>query len=105
MTKREIEAVLLSITYKPGWRLRWWFERDLLNVAVCYTAPNAAPPHEKIALSRTEAFDLAFLRHAPKENLPGLIEDVIREMEVHEMHEWLRVNGKPLRHPVHEHVG
>lgn len=92
LTTAEVQAILKRVTYKPGWSLEAYdgrFEGQHLNITTCVT--DSYNPDQNVTLDVhsmlppmvDEAALLAFLAWR------------LGRIELHEMREWLKVDGTP----------
>lgn len=95
-----MQAVLTRLTYRPGWRFETY--EDPSGAVVlrfgCWE-PNSEKPGEEIEVVYTDTRPRAEWQHWTERQLLTWIRDVVRTRLLHEMDEWLRLDGVPLREP------
>jgi hypothetical protein len=96
LTRSDVEDILTSVTYKPGWTFEL-YDTEAQGTWLCVHADveNSYHPGETVPLhirsplppcADEDAF-LAWLRWR------------LERIEIHECHEWLKRDGKPMWDP------
>ena len=97
MNYEEVAAYIDGISYKPNARLTAYPSPEYRGVFIRLElhVPDANEP-EVSAWVKSETYipDIS-----PPESLPLLVASLIRQMEMHEVDEWLRHDGVPLNDP------
>ena len=93
MNSAEAHALLKRITYKPGYRIafRTSFE-GLLNLVVTVIAPDSTRQRPGL-IEVTHLHTLPPLDHFNEESFIYLLAGFLRDVEIHEINEWLQVDG------------
>lgn len=110
MTINELKNIIKDFSYKPGTEFIVEGKRDpfdlynyriLIKIPIYYSAITGEKTDEPL---RTH-FCGNNLEHLTEKHLILAIENQIRQAEIHEMEEWLKLNGKLLRdpHPERDH--
>jgi hypothetical protein len=98
-----LRAIVSRVTYKPRWRLGVWDQSPPYHqhavLYVTYFAPNALCPENEVPLMLLEAFSLERLETLPDEYILREIYRLVRRAELHELDEWLKVDGKCVTDP------
>ena len=99
MTYDQAAAILKRVTYKPGYVLR--LERhdvdDLTVLKVDFVAQDATNPRRTIPIRFQEAIPVEYLRS--EEHFVRLVREKLRMMELHELDEWLQLDGRAPFYP------
>lgn len=107
----EISDIVSNITYKPGWEVRvWpgdkagmrdggpWYPRPYLQLEVHETAEAATCPFTgNVAPWRSGKRYLS--PHMCKQEVVGSVLGLIKDAEMHELHEWFKYKGKSIYCP------
>lgn len=98
MTLNELEDLLATISYKPGYLFKVLQEEsyDLVSIRFSYFAKDAENPENIISLVSKTTLVLPL---PEKEVVLSEIKLLIKTAELHEMNEWLKVDGKHLTDP------
>lgn len=96
LTTEEIQAELARITYKPGWKIScydgtWEGQHVVIQVVL----PDAANPEKEVTLDIHSMLP-------PLRDVAGLhfwLAWRLKRIEIHEMREFLRRDGKPIFDP------
>ena len=110
MTPTEIAAFLANLTFVPGARFRHYL--DGIDAALDAARPagwhRAGTSTIKLTLSSTDPTDgfqcfVSRIATVPPSVTPSqlarIVEGMVMEAVSHEVHEWLRYQGVPLRNP------
>ena len=103
-----LQEVIDSLTYKPGWR--FWVKRRPFDVPhwpddvilhMEFDAPDANEPERMTIIGRDLLLPqaLAYIIDGAREGIIRWIMLSIRDMEIHESKEWLRIAGVRLDNP------
>lgn len=104
MTPEEAATLLSSLTYKP----RWTITSYLVPTAVVLRAGSKEPDvYELLRSGRTVEIDVVLTEAIENDKLTAMRRedvlawafDVFRRRELHEVEEWLRLNGQPVFAP------
>jgi hypothetical protein len=104
MTPAEVVALIQRVTYKPGWKLRttvepavrgWGF--PVVRVQLTYRAPASDGSGASVEFHGEASLSVDD-RTEPDRVLAWLTA-FIQRSELHEMDEWLKVDGKHVRDP------
>ncbi len=113
---KEIERILNSVELTPSLEFRWsWFgpSRSQICYSVVLSCQDIAhrerhpSDRELIAIEMSRSVLVDELEHVAGglgHHLIELVDELASEMLIHELHEWLRVDGKPVPWRVGEHV-
>jgi len=96
---------LSKITYKPNWKFELEedrntptrFMQNFLYLRITTHQPNADRSLQSVLLTSSHALSPeAFM---DKSHFLMIVEHAIRDAEMHEVDEWLKFDGKHIRHP------
>jgi len=96
MTKKEIREIVKAITYKEGWVFQCRDSMfDAVEVRVGVKVKDVEAPDKEIVLNQ------AMLVHEgmEKERVLMCVCQLVRELEIHEMDEWLKFEGQRINNP------
>lgn len=104
MTPDEAVGLLSSLTYKPRWTIRAY---PVPGAVVMRAGSKEPDVYELLRTGRvveidvvlTEALQEARLAHMDRHDVLAWAFGVFERRELHEVEEWLRLNGQPLRAP------
>jgi hypothetical protein len=103
MTFEQAQALLARITYKPGYEitLRTMESRDRWQLRVQHKAPNSEDWWRPAAERRTAPVIVTTMvtSRVLREEFLGCLYMTLHNMELHELHEWLRVDGRHYKDP------
>jgi hypothetical protein len=109
VTLADVERLVASITYKPGWRIwterppaeqlvknRWAFRNEEAGLKFHITAqvPDAYRPGAQIQVKQSRLISGYDLLDMPEEMLIEVLYGMIRDAEQHETEEFFQINGK-----------
>jgi hypothetical protein len=104
----KLQSVIDNLTYKPGWRfwIKWrptaiphWPDDVILHME--FDAPDANEPERMTIIGRDMMLPQGLMQMIDGASA-GIIRWVmysIKEMEIHEVDEWLRIDGVRLKNP------
>ena len=101
MTHDEAAAIVKRLTYRPGWTIEFYQDPSGASVLRVGTAepdserPNAPP----IPVVYTDALEAKKLGVLTEGAFLRWIYEVVEKRVVHELREWLRLDGQPLIEP------
>jgi hypothetical protein len=104
VTPEEAATLLSSLTYKP----RWTISSYVVPTAVVLRAGSKEPDvYELLRTGRTVEIDVVLtesiehdrLERMSREDVLAWAFEVFRRRELHEVEEWLRLNGQPVFAP------
>ena len=101
LTLAEIESIVGSITYKPGWTILFQGgERPFVQLSVSEES-EAAIDSAKRDGTRTpwKSGKRHLSRHMCRQEIVGVVFDRIKAAEMHEVHEWFRYRGASIYNP------
>lgn len=103
MALPEMEAIVASCTYKPGWSVSMHVEpggRPYIQVAVSEES-DATLDSAKRDGSRTpwKSGKRYLSQHMCRQEIVGTVFDLIKGAELHETHEWFRYRGASIYNP------
>lgn len=105
MTFEELEAIVQTVKYKPGFNLACCQPTDDPYVAVklifTLIVPDVRNPEHIVGVYRIHTIGHDELAYLPMDALLFWIDSYIRDIEMHEVDEWLTVGGKRIKEPVH----
>lgn len=107
MTFEELETEISKISYKPGWEIRTYQALVFTEIVITALRNNSdewspqrdADEYGKIIITSKYRLSGSEVHHLTKDILKARIQDFILRAEVHEIEEWLRVDGKRFREP------
>lgn len=104
MTREEIVALTKRITYKPNAAFRVFFHEDYATFELCLQVPSVATPSVANPLGQSTIISLSSHRIVPMrflsaDSIPVIALEIAVALETHEMDEWLRIDGEPIRNP------
>lgn len=102
MTLDEIAEIIGRITYKPGWH--WVLGKDgdrpYLQVAVDATAEASLCSQKRDGTREPWRSGKRYLSlHMCRQEVVGVMFDLIKSAELHEVHEWFRYRGASIYNP------
>ncbi len=102
LTNEEILSIISRITYKPGWSVLMGFDGDrpFIQVEVDETA-EASLDSAKRDGSRTpwKSAKRYLSRHMCRQEVVGAVFGLLKDAELHEIHEWFRYRGASIFNP------
>lgn len=105
MNTDEIDNLIRSISYKPGWSIHYGKDKEFdhsrtyLQVTVSETAEasmDSRPPHTRKAWKGAKHY---LSPHMCRQEIIGVAFGAIRAAEDHEMREWFRYRGVSIYNP------
>jgi hypothetical protein len=103
-----IQTLLSRVTYKPGWKFECWptyasngrlSDREI-SIITSFTAVNAENPSSTEIFHSQNLFPAEILENMTDADLVlHVIRECIFRVEMHEVDEWLKFNGKCVREP------
>jgi hypothetical protein len=99
MTPTEAVAVLVKLTYRPGWRLSAYEVPGAAVLRIGQSEPDSEAPGKVIDVDYTEAIGAAALAHLDRNGVLRWAFGIVEKRAVHEVEEWLRFEGVPLFAP------
>lgn len=98
--KPDLDSWVARISYKPGWELRAKFiwddlnrGMDLIEITVGYRGPDSTPGHHDLIRGVHHSFLLQACG-VDREVFTRCVLMLFQELELHELREWFRVDGK-----------
>ena len=102
VTIQDICDIISRVTYKPGWSVLMGFdgERPYLQVEVS-TVSEASMDSQKRDGTRTpwKSAKRHLSLHMCRQEIVGVIFGLIKDAELHEVHEWFRYRGAAIFNP------
>lgn len=102
MTLQEIVSIIGSVTYKPGWSVLMGFseKRPYVQLEVS-TISDATLDSYKRDGTRTpwKSAKRYLSEHMCRQEIVGCIFGLIKDAELHEVHEWFRYKGASIFNP------
>lgn len=106
-----VRSLLKKVTYKPGWKFGaasavdpyekpkpWDWERVIITIIA--PMPNLSGKDKTVDVVSNRHFDCQQLARMKDGDIIGYIfTQVIRDLELHEMDEWFKVDGFHVRDP------
>ena len=101
MDYKDAETILSLITYKPNWTIKMLLASDVdgIEIRFSYRTENVNDRNDQTTICGTLVIFMESLREMPKEEFLKTIERQIKQMEIHEMHEWLKFNKTHFKDP------
>lgn len=103
MDFREMAAILRSITYKPGWHLCLWDlpnERPYIQLTVDVLSDASLDPTGRTETRTSWKSGKRYLsEHMCRQEIVGAAFSLIKDAEMHEVHEWFRYRGASIYNP------
>lgn len=104
MTPDEAAALLGALTYKPSWTIRSY---PVPGAVVMRAGAKEPDVYELLRTGRVVEIDVVLTEALAEDRLARMDRDdvlawafgVFERRELHEVEEWLRLNGQPLRAP------
>lgn len=104
MTPDEVVALFGALTYKPGWTISSY---RVPGAVVFRTGTRAPDVYEFLRTGRVVEIDVVLTETISNSEIGDLTRDgvlawafdVFKRRELHEVEEWLRLRGQPLRAP------
>lgn len=108
MTPQDILAIISRVTYKPGWSILLGFDSG--------TAENSSRPFVQLEVDETSDASLDSYKrdgtrtpwksakrylspHMCRQEVVGAVFGLIKDAELHEVHEWFRYRGASIFNP------
>lgn len=104
MRPERVAELLSKLKYKPGWSFEMRALPGELHVRVEAKVPDSDGSRDLITLYAGNTLSLARVDLFDEFKLWTLVEALIRQIEDHEIREWLRIDGEPVidPHPKYE---
>lgn len=103
LTYEEADAILKTITYKPGWKFMWAkaADGDSVSVGVQYVAPNSTPGSSRYQSEATvmASFSVPLASMSDPVQFTQAVFAGFALSEMHEAREFFRVGGVAPFHP------
>lgn len=102
MGPREVEAIVNSITYKPGWRFIIGSDgdRQFIQAAVSEESDLSLDPTRRSSARTPWKSGKRYLSpHMCRQEIVGVVLGLIKDAEMHEVHEWFRYRGAAIYNP------
>lgn len=100
MTCAEFQGLLSRITYKEGWSLTFWINPGDEVIFAVRSSPTKDVDNIKGPLVRVSTFrNLGPLAELNNSSVLEWVRATIRDTELHELDEWLRLDGVKVRDP------
>lgn len=99
LTFKQIDAVLARITYKPGWTWRAVNGRGVVTIEIQACLLDVRNHAVEFRLRHHVHIVKSNLTLMGSSNVVEILFGAIRELELHELDEWFRVDRLPLRKP------
>lgn len=101
MSIAEAVAIVARLTYKPGWKLHAQIikETDRMVFHAGKVEPDAEGVNSPSDVSYASVLTAEALARMDERGFLAWIFDVVSQRELHEVEEWLRLEGRPLREP------
>ena len=93
-TLKLFEETLAKLTYKPGWTFDT-YAGYLLQVNL--KTINVHAPYEEVTVTATQ--NIPLLGVEDEQGVVKMVGKMIRELELHEVNEWFKFNGKVVEEP------
>lgn len=102
-----LKRIIDSVTYKPNWKISIIEDIDYginyVMLQFVFKTKDVSNITNDIIISRTSSISLLTLNvmneFSDKEWVNRLLWRVIKEMEIHELDEWLKFKGKCIKEP------
>lgn len=99
-----VNAFLARLTYKPGFQFMAHHasRRDAIEVTINHSPQDSGNPSKTLPIVSqilicSEA--LTQTQESAEEIMRVMLFPAIRDLELHEMHEWLKIDGKHVKDP------
>jgi hypothetical protein len=102
MTLQEIIEIVGRVTYKPGWTILMGLdgERPYIQVEVSEVSDASIDSYLRDGTRTPWKSGKRYLSlHMCKQEVVGVIFDLIKAAEMHEVHEWFRYRGASIYNP------
>lgn len=108
LTSREMGRILEAITYKPGWSISLYVEADgpkgwgrpYIQITVDATSDATLDPTGRTSERTPWKSGKRYLSpHMCRQEIVGVVFDLIKAAELHEVHEWFRYKGASIYNP------
>lgn len=99
MTPVELHQLCKRITYKPSFRMEVEQNRDVVYVRLSMRVMDALNFDKTIDLTFAQALTTHQLEEMPEGVILGILKNWIKEMEIHECREFLRLDGHHMEDP------
>lgn len=101
MTYDEAKALVAQVTYRPGWSVECYIapHSDAFVLRVGIVEPNSEKPGENLPVVLTDTLEAQQLHRMERLAFLGWVYEVFKQRVIHELNEWLRVEGAPLIEP------
>ena len=87
------------VTYKPGYEVSLTQDGDFLTLVILRLLPDANAPAESRWFRFSRTINLLDYRSADEMFIKHWVREAIVAMEMHEMNEWLKADGKRMTEP------
>jgi hypothetical protein len=101
LTLEEIGSIVGSITYKPGWTVLFeGGERPFVQVSVSAESDASLDSAKRDGTRTPWKSGKRYLSwHMCRQEIVGVVFDLIKAAELHEAHEWFRYRGASIYNP------
>lgn len=102
MTPEKFQGLVARISYKPGWAIDAFYDREAacVTLRVAFTVPDATQQRvQPLPLRIKHPISEQEIRLMNEAALILFVEQKIREMEDHEFREWFKLDGVPVSYP------
>ena len=97
-----MSAIVDTITYKPGWTVlfRWSADRPYVQLSVDVTSDLTLDPTGKSTARTPWKSGKRYLsKYMCSQEIVGAVFGLIKDAEMHEVHEWFRYRGASIYNP------
>jgi hypothetical protein len=99
MMHKKYQDMLKRISYKPNVRLGLSLESDIAILRITIKTPDSNNPEMDVLISHTDAIPLSTLLTMDFDRFVQWVHTRVRIMEIHEMGEFFRVDGRMIADP------
>lgn len=102
MTPQDILAIISRVTYKPGWSILMGFDgtRPFVQLEVDETSDASLDSYKRDGTRTPWKSAKRYLSpHMCRQEVVGAVFGLIKDAELHEVHEWFRYRGASIFNP------
>ena len=101
MDYKDVQIILSKITYKPNWTIvgNLAGDADAIEIRFSYRGQDVNKSENQATICARLVIFMEPLKYMVEEEFLKTIERQIKQMEIHEMHEWLKFNKIHFKDP------